>query len=755
MRYFVEFLLIFLCVINFVLGIYVFIKRAHAPYARSFCLMCIGITSWVVSNYLFRKPSFDLIVSYTFDIIANIGALLLLTGLYFFSKKFLQYSFKKNSYSFIDQLVISLSVIFIILCTIPGFIDKGVFINEYNVKSLSVGPLKPLYFVYLLFLLALIVINLFVTYKKQTGLLQTQLRIFLLSVVLSALGGFLFNVFIPILGNNYNYADLGPAFTVMLSIGSVYAMVNYRYADFRVIFSLIIEKSLIVALFLLSIYVINKIGNIFFTEDLGLYTVITYGGFILLFTYAYNKLNKRTQQRYLFAPNFNYFIDKFDSQSLEVSKPSELTQLFITSITEVIKVKKITPIVFYDASTKQDRKLIGNLKRLFDTNDTNILIYDEEKKKYYDRSVNNSLTLDILDEIYNTYGYTVVLHLSYMNNTLGYILLSNKVNDQALSRYEIDYLLQLLELYSTYLYKLELYEDKVHLSEILQKKINEATKALRKQKAELQDKYQFEKDMMGIMGHELRTPMTVAKGMSELVLNKIKNNSLDMEYADDKIQKIYASIIKEAELIQTMLSTSHIDNKKMNLQLSDVNLIDVVDYAVTAFHGGAKGKGLTLIFNKPEKEIPHIVSDPSRVQEIINNLVSNAVKYTNKGGVTVDIQLTEKDITVHVTDTGIGVPESELKNLGKKFYRVHQHLDAKKDVVRAGGTGLGLYVVKGLLVALGGRLDVVSEDNKGSTFSAVFPLKNSFKDDVFITQKPVDEHDMFEKMGFKKQNKDL
>jgi signal transduction histidine kinase len=294
-----------------------------------------------------------------------------------------------------------------------------------------------------------------------------------------------------------------------------------------------------------------------------------------------------------------------------------------------------------------------------------------------------------------------------------------------------------------------LYEESINFTDVLQQKINQATETLRVQKQELQEKYQFEKDMMGIMGHELRTPMTVAKGMTELVMNKIKANTLDNAYADEKLSKIYASIIKEADLIQTMLSTAHIDNKKVNLQISEVNLFDVVDYSVTAFHKDATDKGLYLNFAQSSQQIPLIVSDSGRVQEIINNLVSNAVKYTNKGGVTVEIELTKDFVIVHVTDTGIGIPKSELKNLGRKFYRIHQHLDEKKEVVRAGGTGLGLYVVKGLLNALGGELKVKSKEGVGSTFSAYFPLKTDYHDNVFITQKPVDEHDMFEKLGLK------
>jgi signal transduction histidine kinase len=266
---------------------------------------------------------------------------------------------------------------------------------------------------------------------------------------------------------------------------------------------------------------------------------------------------------------------------------------------------------------------------------------------------------------------------------------------------------------------------------------------------ELEEKYQYEKDMMGIMGHELRTPMTVAKGMSELLIAKVNKNEYDSAYFHDKIHKVHDSILKESDLIQTMLSASHVDNSKLNLQIMPVDLIEVIEYGMSAFKKDAETKGLILTFEKLTEDIPHVMSDPNRAQEIINNLISNAVKYTDKGVVKVSITNEEENVVVNVQDTGYGIPVEEMNNLGKKFYRIHQHLDQYKDIVRAGGTGLGLYVVKGVLKALGGELRVESVVDKGSTFSAVFPKSDKHQENVILTEKPVDESDMFEKMGFK------
>jgi signal transduction histidine kinase len=281
--------------------------------------------------------------------------------------------------------------------------------------------------------------------------------------------------------------------------------------------------------------------------------------------------------------------------------------------------------------------------------------------------------------------------------------------------------------------------------------VGQALEQLKMFNNQLQEKYQFEKDMMGIMGHELRTPMTVARGLSELVLAKAATTDLiDKPYLKDKLEKIHTSIIKESDLIQTLLSASHVDNNKFSFNVSRFDFIALVDFAVMTFKNDANSKNLELTFTRPASNI-EIISDQARIQEVVTNLISNAVKYTNEGSVMISIEQREGDIYFSVKDTGIGIPKEEMKNLGKKFYRVNQHLDNNVNIVRAGGTGLGLYVVKGVLEGLGGRLDIVSELGKGSTFTAVIPLRAKVDGVERFSDKPLEKGDMFQELGMEKK----
>lgn len=513
----------------------------------------------------------------------------------------------------------------------------------------------------------------------------------------------------------------GPVFTVFTAISSVYCMINYRYTDFRVIFSEVFEKTFLLILFLAGLFFINLIIEIYFNTNKTVAEIILYSILIILFLVLVEFINMYSIKRALFLPDYDQKLRKFSAISINYNSIDKLVKKYTSTLTSLIKVNKLI-ILFSDQ--KEYSKYSNLIEPIFVNNvEENIVIYDEENKKLLEGYENNESTVKYLGLLKQELSISVITRLKYLDNAIGYVMLGDKTDGQAFSKYDINFIKGINEIFSVYLYKLKLYLDIKSFNELLQQKIESATAKLQAQKAELQEKYQFEKDMMGIIGHELRTPITIARGINELLLEKIKNNTnIDPAYLKEKLEKIFSSIIKEADLIQTMLSTSHIDNAKVNLQLSQFDLIELIEFAVTTFKKDANAKNLKLSFIRPEKEIPQIINDQSRVLEIVNNLISNAIKYTNEGSVTVSVSEKNGFIEYSVKDTGIGIPKEEIKKIGKKFYRVNQHLDEKKNIVRAGGTGLGLYVVKGLLKAMGGKLKIESEEGVGSTFTAIFPV---------------------------------
>ena len=265
--------------------------------------------------------------------------------------------------------------------------------------------------------------------------------------------------------------------------------------------------------------------------------------------------------------------------------------------------------------------------------------------------------------------------------------------------------------------------------------------------------------MIDIMGHELRTPITIIKNYYEL-LNPLLSNT-DFYKRNDRtsikykeyIKVIGESINREIRLINTLLSATKLDDGQLELNKEAIDIIDIIEDGLLGQARNIKEKKIYMKFEKPSDtdSFPKIYADRIRVHEIIDNLLSNAVKYTEKGGVTIKLSNESKYAKVDITDTGIGIHEKDIENLGKKFYRSRQYIAEGKDttpLVRPGGTGLGLFVTFGLVEAHGGRVKVESKLGEGSTFSFTLPFVNGNEEKE---SKAVQPHNMFERLGLKKE----
>jgi signal transduction histidine kinase len=246
---------------------------------------------------------------------------------------------------------------------------------------------------------------------------------------------------------------------------------------------------------------------------------------------------------------------------------------------------------------------------------------------------------------------------------------------------------------------------------------------------DLEEALRKEKDMMDILGHELRTPLSTSRN-AILLIDTLVNNSQDGSIKIDMIRK-YVDIAKEnirreVRLLETVLSSTRIENGKMQIIYAEVEANDVVGDSITSFQEKAEQKGLKLKMKVPKHKV-YVKVGREQIQEVIDNLVSNAVKYTEKGEIEVSLEENEDKVIFAVKDTGIGVPKEEIKNLGKKFHRVDMYVDSSEErngevkIVRPGGTGIGLYVSFELVKMMGGKVEIESEVAKGSTFKVIFP----------------------------------
>lgn len=223
------------------------------------------------------------------------------------------------------------------------------------------------------------------------------------------------------------------------------------------------------------------------------------------------------------------------------------------------------------------------------------------------------------------------------------------------------------------------------------------------------------KDFVANVSHELKTPITSIKGFAETLLDSREN---DPEVLSNFLKIIYNESDRLQVLIQDLLTISRLERDDFHLKVTDFDIKMAADEVIAVLEHQAGVKKLNLTVNVQEDT--HIQADREQLKQILFNLLANAVNYTPENG-EIALTIEEKEDMVHISikDTGIGIAKDAIPRLFERFYRVD-----KARSRNTGGTGLGLAIVKHIVDVHGGKIDVESELNQGSTFHVYLP-KNS------------------------------
>ena len=216
-------------------------------------------------------------------------------------------------------------------------------------------------------------------------------------------------------------------------------------------------------------------------------------------------------------------------------------------------------------------------------------------------------------------------------------------------------------------------------------------------------------DFFANASHELKTPITVMQGFSEMLMNK---EGMD-EVSKKQLGRIHKESLRLGSLISDMLMLSMIEGGEAPKRtLSKVSLDEISKDILEGLTERIKAKNLTVSVEGSAS----LISDYNMMVELVENLISNAVKYNkDDGSVTVVLQECEQGVLLQVKDTGIGIEKTHLPRLCERFYRVD-----KSHSKRIGGTGLGLAIVKHICAILDAKLSIESEFGIGTTVSVMF-----------------------------------
>ncbi|HSW81623.1 MAG TPA: ATP-binding protein [Candidatus Saccharimonas sp.] len=225
-------------------------------------------------------------------------------------------------------------------------------------------------------------------------------------------------------------------------------------------------------------------------------------------------------------------------------------------------------------------------------------------------------------------------------------------------------------------------------------------------------------DFVSMAAHELRTPLAAIRGYLELITFKA-GRTLNSE-ATSYIRQALKSSTELGGLINNLLDVTRIERRTLALTFEKIDLAAELQQSVEEAAFTAKDKEIKLIYDGIR--VPSFVAaDEIALHEVINNLIGNAIKYTDPGGtVTVRLQRENDAYQVAVVDTGIGIPVAAQPNLFTKFYRVHGGLNSGST-----GTGLGLFIAKSIIERHGGSITVQSQEGSGSTFTFIMPAFNA------------------------------
>jgi signal transduction histidine kinase len=265
-------------------------------------------------------------------------------------------------------------------------------------------------------------------------------------------------------------------------------------------------------------------------------------------------------------------------------------------------------------------------------------------------------------------------------------------------------------------------------SNLVKRTISEqkVSEELRKSGGELRGVYRDIKELsemktefLKIVNHQLRTPVSIIKGMSSMLTEGMITKKKQKEY----FKKLYLSSERLHTILDDILAAQDLSGGPAGVDLRPCNIVETVERLISHHKSLAEAKKLKIVFNKPKKSIPLVLLDEEIINRVVFRLIDNAILYTDKGKIEVSLKLTEeknnKLIQISVKDSGIGLDKKDKKDLFKLFHR-----GEKATSLHPNGSGLGLFIVKNLIESHRGTVEAKSKGRgKGTTFTIKLPFR--------------------------------
>lgn len=697
----------------------VLVNNHKTNISKTLLYIGLALVFWETTNYLADNPS-DLTIWW--NRATFIGPLFV----FLFSNQFVNdvsnrnHNVRRDLFYFLATVGLSvLSMTSLVIENVDARVSDGI-VQGYNVMR---GPGYVLVIIWIMFLLGRFLVNLGHTYVRSSGAIKKQLKLVILGVSTAVGVAIITNLLLPVLSGTTSSTQLAPiagiAFTGFLAIAIIrHGLFNVRLLVVRALgytLSILVISSIYgFAVFGIARYVfdlhISNVGLITFSIATGVSS--------LLFQRLKDFFDKSSRKL--------FYQDGYDSEELF----NDYNRALVSTIDLDLLLKKISNVIA--DYLKADYCLVAvtdgseNKYRIIGTDLAVVERLDIKMVQKHTADL-RKVVIDV-DEIPANMGVTQTLLKNYKisllvrlttnvrknHEGLGYLILGSKKSGNPYTDQDIKIIGTLAnELYIAMQNALR-FEEIERFNETLQQKVQDATTQLRESNKKLKQLNESKDDFIGMASHQLRTPLTSAKGYISLVMDGDAGKITPTQ--QKLLQQAFNSSQKMVYLIADLLNVSRLKTGKFVIERSPVRLDKMIDDEMDQLREEAASRGLELTYSAP-KDFPALSLDETKIRQVIMNFLDNAIYYTPSGGkIKAELHNLPKSIEFRVIDDGIGVPKDERHRLFTKFYRARNAQRARPD-----GTGLGLYMAQKVITAQGGAIIFNSDYGKGSTFGFTFP----------------------------------
>lgn len=743
-----DFLTYLIDILGILLAVWVFLNNKKERTNVVFSFLAISILSWI-TFYHFGAVVEDRDLSLIFFRISGGSVFLFFIFYYFFIIWFVKAG---KLYEAIGKLIIIYGFLFGFFTIFTDLIIKSSIIEQWGAHPgfSSFGWVAFYGYVILLTLLInKILISKYLLFTKGEKL---KIQYFLTGFVLFAVMNFIFNVILPAFFQNYQLFHFGNYSTIFLVVFTVYAITKHGLMGI---------KTFLTQILVVVISIILLADIVFLSSNLEVQ--LLKAGILLAFLYfsfelvksikkekearseleiAYEKINQYTSQ--LEKTNKNLIeknedldallsLNQTSSSGLEINKgiqnildilPTKFgytkivgaaliryneknKSLYAYITTESVLLKKAKSLLLKPTLTDYS-SVIGDPRSYTLTIET-ILRNRIQKGEYLEDFISPPVEKHIVQLMQKTMGARAIIAVPLIirEAKLGVLIfMFSKPLDEVVQRD--------MELITAFSRQVGVMVENLQYYETLNKNIEELTRT----KNNLQEILTMKNEFLHIVSHQLRTPLTAVRGL----ISMWHDGDFD-HYTADKMKGIKDRVQANADrlnnIINDMLVAMEAEGE-LKLVFGPVDAEKMIREVVEMFKANFEKRGLYIKFDKDkiEKGMPMIEADPRNLYHVFMNVVDNAEKYTQKGGLDITLRRDNDNISVKFADTGIGITAEDHENLFKKFSR-----GKKSNNLNPNGSGLGLFIAKQIIDEHHGKIQVSSSgDGKGTTFVVTLPI---------------------------------